>query len=318
MNSAQRQSRFAVILAFGLVYLFWGSTYLAIDIAVERIPPALMCGTRFLTAGVFMLAFCGMRGRNIWLNPRQLGQMATVGILLLMGGNLTLSYAEKNVSSGLAALIVAATPMWFLVLDTLLLGDHHVSARGKAGLALGVAGLAVLLWPDLTAATSFGRVQLWSSISLLCGSFSWALGSVLAKKWKSAEVDPFSATAWQMIAAGVANLLFAIGAGDFSRVVWTPRGISATVYLVVCGSWIGYTAYIWLLNHVPTAKVSTYAYVNPVVAVFLGWLILHERVDGYIVAGSAVVVASVILVTSAQVTKKPAIEAMAMVETTGD
>jgi drug/metabolite transporter (DMT)-like permease len=318
MTNVQRSSRFAVILAFGLVYFFWGSTYLAIDIAVERIPPALMCGARFLIAGVFMLAFCGMRGRNIRFNQRQLGQMATVGVLLLMGGNLTLSYAEKYVASGLAALIIAVTPLWFLVLDTLLLGNHHVSARGKAGLGLGVVGLAVLLWPDVTTTTSFGRVQLWSSISLLGGSFSWALGSVLAKKWKSADVDPFSATAWQMIAAGAANLLFAVAAGDLSRVVLTPRGIGATVYLIVCGSWIGYTAYIWLLNHVPTAKVSTYAYVNPVVAVFLGWLVLHERVDGYILAGSAIVVASVILVTSAQVTKKPAVEAMAMVETTGD
>jgi drug/metabolite transporter (DMT)-like permease len=318
MTPAQRQSRFAVIVAFGLVYFFWGSTYLAIDIAVERIPPALMCGIRFLIAGVFMLAFCGLRGRNIFFNARQLGQMAVVGVLLLMGGNLTLSYAERHVASGLAALIVAVTPLFFLVLDSLLLGDHHVSRRGKAGLALGVAGLAVLLWPSLTTTTTFGRVQLWASISLLGGSFSWALGSVLAKRWKSAEVDPFSATAWQMIAAGVANMLWAVSAGDFSRVVWTRRGIGATVYLIVCGSWIGYTAYIFLLNHVPTAKVSTYAYVNPVVAVFLGWLVLREAVDGYILAGSAIVVASVILVTSAQVTKKPAVEELAMVETTGD
>ncbi|HWY56123.1 MAG TPA: EamA family transporter [Terriglobales bacterium] len=318
MTHTQRQSRFAVILAFGLVYFFWGSTYLAIDIAVERIPPALMCGIRFLTAGVFMLAFCGLRGRNIWYNPRQLGHMATVGVLLLMGGNLTLSYAEKYVASGLAALIVAVTPLWFLVLDTLLLGDHHVSVRGKAGLGLGVAGLAVLLWPDVTTTTSFGRVQLWASISLLGGSFSWALGSVLAKRWKSADVDPFSATAWQMIAAGLANLLLAMAKRDFSQVLWTPRGVGATVYLIVCGSWIGYTAYIYLLNHVPTAKVSTYAYVNPVVAVFLGWLILHERVDGYILVGSAIVVASVILVTSAQVTKKSPTEEMAIMETTGD
>ena len=318
MTQAQRQSRFAVIFAFGLVYFFWGSTYLAIDIAVERIPPALMCAVRFLIAGVFMLAFCGFRGRNIRYSPRQLARMATVGVLLLMGGNLTLSYAEKYVASGLAALIIAVTPLWFLVLDTLLLGDHHVSIRGKAGLALGIVGLLILLWPDLTTTTSFGRLQLWAAISLLGGSFSWALGSVLAKRWKSADVDPFSATAWQMIAAGLANLLFAIAAGDFSRVLWTPRGVGATLYLVVCGSWIGYTAYIWLLNHVPTAKVSTYAYVNPVVAAFLGWLVLNEHVDRYILTGSAIKDASVILVTSAQVTKKPAVDEIAMAETTGD
>jgi drug/metabolite transporter (DMT)-like permease len=316
--TAQRQQRFAVILAFGLVYFFWGSTYLAIDIAVERIPPALMCGVRFLIAGVFMLAFCWWRGRNIRYNARQMARMAAVGVLLLMGGNLTLSYAELHIGSGLAALLLASTPLFFLVLDTLLLGDHHVSTRGKIGLVLGVVGMAVLLWPDLTTASAFGRVQLWSALSLLFGSLSWALGSVLAKKWKSPEVDPFSATAWQMVAAGLANLLFALAVGDPARVVWTARGVTAVLYLVVCGSWIGYTAYIWLLGHVPTSKVSTYAYVNPVVAVFLGWLVLHERVDGYILAGSAVVVASVVLVTSAQVTKKLAEEELPAVEVTGD
>lgn len=307
-----------VFLAFGLVYLFWGSTYLAIDIAVEKIPPALMCGVRFLIAGVFMLAFCGLRGKTILYKPTKLGEMAVVGILLLMGGNLTLSFAEKHVASGLAALIVAITPLWFLVLDTLLLGDHHVSVRGKGGLALGIVGLVVLLWPQLTATTSFGRTELWSSLSLIGGSFSWALGSVLAKKWKSPDVDPFSAIAWEMVAAGVANFLFAVVAGDFAYVIWTARGIGATLYLVVCGSWIGYTAYIWLLGHVPTSKVSTYAYVNPVVAVFLGWLILHEPVDTFIVAGSAIVIAAVVLVTSAEVKRKLKADEMAIVETTGD
>jgi drug/metabolite transporter (DMT)-like permease len=318
MTSAQRQQRFAVILAFGLVYFFWGSTYLAIDIAVEHIPPAVMCGIRFTIAGVFMLAFCWLRGRNIRYDARQLAEMAVVGVLLLMGGNLTLSYAETHIASGLAALIVAAVPLWFLVLDSLLLGDHHISPRGKVGLALGIVGLVVLLWPDLSATSSFGRAQLWASLSLLGGSFSWALGSVLAKKWKSPDVDPFSATAWQMIFAGMANLIFAAGLRDFSRAVWTARGIGAVTYLVVCGSWIGYTAYIWLLGHAPTSKVSTYAYVNPVVAVFLGWLVLHEKVDAYILAGSAVVVASVVLVTSAQVTKKSVAEEMPTVETVGD
>jgi drug/metabolite transporter (DMT)-like permease len=317
MSDALRPSRFAVILAFGLVYFFWGSTYLAIDIAVERIPPALMCGSRFFTAGIFMLVFCALRGRRVLYNRRQLAEMATIGLLLLMGGNLTLSYVEQHIASGLSALIVAVTPLWFLVLDSLLLGDHHVSPRGKAGLALGIAGLVVLLWPDLTATSTLGREQLWASICLLGGSFSWALGSVLSKKWKSAEVDAFSATAWEMVFAGAGNLLFAFFAGDISRVVWTPRGIGATVYLVVCGSWIGYTAYIWLLGHVPISKVATYAYVNPVVAVFLGWLILHEPINGYILGGSAIVIASVILVTSAQVTKRASLEIPA-VEATGD
>jgi drug/metabolite transporter (DMT)-like permease len=318
MTDSQRQLRFSVILAFGLVYFFWGSTYLAIDIAVEKIPPALMCGIRFLIAGVCMLAFCGLRGRRIRYNPRQLGEMAAIGILLLVGGNLTLAYAETHIPSGLAALIVAVVPLWFLVLDSLLLGDHHLSARGKVGLALGVAGLVVLLWPQLTATTHFERKELWASLSLQGGCFSWALGSVLAKKWKSPDVDPFSATAWEMIAAGLGNLLIAFVLGDLANVAWTTRGISAVIYLVICGSWIGYTAYIWLLGHVPTSKVSTYAYVNPVVAVFLGWLVLREPIDAYILGGSAIVVASVVLVTSAQVTRRSNAEELPVVETAGD
>lgn len=305
-----------VILAFGLVYLFWGSTYLGIDIAVQTIPPAFMCGLRFSIAGTVMLAVCAATGRKILYSPRQIALAAVVGLLLLMGGNLTLSYAELAVSSGLAALIVAITPLWFLVLDSLLLGDHHISARGKAGLFLGIVGLLVLVWPQLQAGT-MGHRELWASISLIFGSFSWALGSVLSKRWQSG-MDVFSSTAWQVIAAGAGNFLFAIFNGDFAHVRWTVRGVSAVMYLVVCGSWIGYTAYIWLLEHVPTSKVSTYAYVNPVVAVFLGWIILHERVDRFILMGSAIVVLSVILVTSAKVREKTVAEELPAVEAAGD
>jgi drug/metabolite transporter (DMT)-like permease len=305
-----------VILAFGLVYLFWGSTYLGIDIAVQTIPPALMCALRFSVAGVVMLAVCAGTGRKILYSPRQIALSAIVGLLLLMGGNLTLSYAELSVSTGLAALIIAITPLWFLVLDSLLLGDHHISGRGKAGLALGIIGLFVLFWPQLQAGT-VGHGEFWASVSLIGGSFSWALGSVLSKRWQSG-MDVFSATGWQVTAAGVGNFIFALFSGDLSRVTWTTRSLSAVLYLVVCGSWIGYTAYIWLLEHVPTSKVSTYAYVNPVVAVFLGWLVLRERVDRFILAGSAIVVLSVILVTSAKVKEKTLAEELPAVEAAGD
>ena len=312
MSRIQSPSRFAVILAFGLVYLFWGSTYLAIDIAVQSIPPALMCALRFSIAGLVMLVACAATGRRIWYSAKQIALASVVGILLLMGGNLTLSWAELSVPSGLAALIVAITPLWFLVLDSLLLGHHRISWRGKAGLGLGIAGLFVLFWPELHSTSALGRSELFPSLSLIGGSFSWALGSVLSKRWQSG-VDVFSGTAWQVTAAGVANFLLALVLGDFSRVAWTTRGVGAVLYLVVCGSWIGYTAYIWLLEHVPTSKVSTYAYVNPVVAVFLGWLILHERVDRFIVMGSVIVVLSVILVTSAKV-KDSAVEQEVPVE----
>jgi len=316
MHSDQRPSRWMVILAFGLVYLFWGSTYLGIDIAVQTIPPALMCAVRFSIAGVVMLAVCAATGRRIFYSPKQIALAAVVGLLLLMGGNLTLSYAELTVSSGLAALIIAITPLWFLVLDSLLLGDHHISGRGKAGLVLGIVGLFVLVWPQLQGGT-MGHREFWASISLIFGSFTWALGSVLSKRWQSG-MDVFSATGWQVTAAGVGNFIFALFNGDLARATWTTRGLGAVLYLVVCGSWIGYTAYIWLLEHVPTSKVSTYAYVNPVVAVFLGWLILHERVDRFILAGSAIVVLSVVLVTSAKIKEKTVAEELPAVEAAGD
>src|SRR5258708_8693765 len=142
-------SRWKIIVAFALVYVFWGSTYLGIGIAVEQIPPGVMCASRFLVAGTVMLAYCALTGRRIRFSARQLGHMAAVGILLLMGGNLTLSYAEQIVPTGLAALLIAVTPLWFLVLDSLLLGDHHISGRGKIGLAIGIAGVVVFIWPAL-------------------------------------------------------------------------------------------------------------------------------------------------------------------------
>jgi len=314
MSTAASPSRWKVIVAFGLVYVFWGSTYLGIGIAVEQIPPAVMCAARFLTAGTVMLAYCALTGRRIRFSARQFGHLAAVGILLLMGGNLTLSYAERIVPTGLAALLVAVTPLWFLVLDSLLLGDHHISRRGKIGLAIGIAGVVVLIWPDLLHPKSIGHRELWWSLGLQLGSFSWALGSVLSKKWQTAAANPFGAIAWQMVFAGLANLIFALLVEKPSNVTWTFRGVAAILYLVVCGSWIGYTAYIWLLQHVPTSKVSTYAYVNPVVAVFLGWLVLHERIDRYILMGSAIIVASVVLVTSAKISTRGVAEELPAVE----
>ena len=322
MSIAESASRWKIILAFGLVYVFWGSTYLGIGIAVEQIPPGVMCASRFLIAGTIMLAYCALTGRRVRFSAHQLGHLAAVGILLLMGGNLTLSYAEQIVPTGLAALLIAVTPLWFLVLDSLLLGDHHISRRGKVGLAIGIAGVVVLIWPDLKPGlghpNALGHRELWWSLGLQLGPFSWALGSVLSKKWQTAAVDPFSGTAWQIIFAGIANLIFALLFERHSSLTWSLRGVAAILYLVVCGSWIGYTAYIWLLQHVPTSKVSTYAYVNPVVALFLGWLVLHERIDRYILMGSAIIVASVVLVTSAKVSTRIAAEELPAVEAVGD
>src|SRR5258705_10194640 len=236
MPSATSPGRWKVIVAFALVYVFWGSTYLAIGIAVEHIPPALMCATRFTIAGVVMLAWCAVTGRRVRHTARDLFHMAVVGILLLMGGNLTLSYAEQVVPTGLAALLIAVTPLWFLVLDSLLLGDHHISQRGKIGLLLGIAGVLVLIWPEVRTPASIGRRELWWSLALLAGSFTWALGSVLSKKWPSP--DPFSATAWQVTFAGIANLAFAALFERRSDIMWTAAGGGPIFYLIVVRSWM--------------------------------------------------------------------------------
>jgi len=311
------QPRFRILLAFLLVYVFWGSTYLGIGIAVERIPPALMCAVRFLIAGLLMLLYCAATRRKIRLQPQQLFHQASIGVLLLVGGNLTLSWAEQYVSTGLAALLVAISPLWFLVLDAKLIGHHKISTRGVAGLLLGIVGMVVLLWPKLLAVRTLGSMQFFAAVGILLGAASWALGSVLSKRWKSG-VDPLVGTGWQATFGGLGNLLISLVLGEQHHVLWTTRGIAAIAYLVVCGSWVGYTSYIYLLQHVPISKVSTYAYVNPVVAVFLGWLILHERVDHFILLGSAIIIASVVLVTSAKVEATPARETLPAAEVVGD
>ena len=303
-------SRFLLGLNFLLVYVFWGSTYLGIDIAIQQIPPALMCATRFTVAGLIMLAYCVLNGKSIRRSRTELLQAAIVGNLLLVGGNLTLAYAELYIPTGLAALLIAIAPLWFLVLDSLLLGHHRVSARGLWGLSLGFSGTMVLLWPKLMARGELGRREFHYSLALIAGSLSWVLGSVLSKKWQEGSPS-FAATGWQVLFAGLGNGALALLNHDLARATWTRRGIGAIVYLIVGGSLIGYSAYIYILGHSPTAKVSTYAYVNPVVAVFLGWLVLGEKGDAYILAGSIIVISSVILVTGSTVIKasKPLVAA---------
>jgi drug/metabolite transporter (DMT)-like permease len=291
-----------VALAFAAVYVLWGSTYLGIRIVVEHIPPTMMGSARFLGAGPLMLAWCWLVKRRISITKNEAWRLATIGVLLLTGGNVMVAWSEQYVPSGLAALIVAAVPLWVMVIEALSRRGERPSARGIGGLALGIVGLAVLLWPKLTSGNPLGRLELMGAAGLLFASASWALGSVFARRWQ-VSVDALVATAWEMTFAGVVNFTLAMVTGQIFRTVWTPRGVGAIVYLIVFGSWIGFSAYIWLLNHVPTAKVATYAYVNPVVAVLLGWLILHETVDGYVIAGTVVIVGAVFLVTSAKMKK---------------
>ncbi|MGA3213785.1 MAG: EamA family transporter [Terriglobales bacterium] len=300
MHPAKIPIRWNVILAFALVYVFWGSTYLGIRIAVEHIPPLLMTGLRFLIAGVLMLVWCAVTGRRVRVTAGEAVRLAVIGALLLSIGNAALSWAEQWVPTGLAALIVSVTPLWFLILETWIFpGEHHVSGRALAGLFFGASGILVLLWPQLRHTSAVGRRELICSAVLMCGSLSWALGSVFSKRWKL-KLDSFTAAGYEMLIAGALNLLAGSMLGDWSRAVWSRRSVGAVIYLVIFGSWVGYSAYIWLLNHVPITKVSTYAYVNPMVAVFLGWLILREQITGYIAAGSIIIIVAVALVTGAK------------------
>ena len=306
--TSNRNHRVQVIVAFALVYLFWGSTYLAIGIAdSEHLPPYVMCALRFVIAGPLMLAACAAMGRRIRITWAEGVRLATIGCLLLVGGNGGLAWAEQWIPTGLAALIVAITPIWFMVLETFVFRGDRLSRRGLLGLALGIAGIVILFWPKFAAHNTLGFLQLIASSALLLCSMSWAIGSVLSRKWQM-KVDPFAATGWEMSFAAIGNALVALATGQIHRIVLTSRALMAVLYLVVFGSWIGYTAYIWLLKHVSTQKVATYAYVNPVIAVFLGWLVLHERFDGYIFAGSVVVIAAVVLVTTAKVHSREASE----------
>jgi len=301
--------RFKVVLAFALVYVFWGSTYLAIGIADdEHLPPFVMCAIRFLIAGPIMLAACAIMRRTVRVTRQQLLRLAIIGCLLLVGGNGGLAWAEQYVPTGFAALIIAITPIWFVVLEAFVFQGDRLSPRGVVGVVLGICGIAILFWPKFENRETLGIMQLICATTLLFSSFSWATGSVLSRKWQM-SVDPFVATAYEMIFAGLGHVLVSAITGQFRRAVLTPRAIMAVLYLVVFGSWVGYSAYVWLLKHVPTPKVATYAYVNPIVAVFLGWLVLHEGIDAFIACGSAVIVVAVALVTTAQVHSQPEEEA---------
>jgi drug/metabolite transporter (DMT)-like permease len=292
--------RLKVVVAFALVYVFWGSTYLAIGIADdEHLPPFVMCAIRFLVAGPILMAACAFMGRSVRVPRRELARLALIGCMLLVGGNGGLAWAEQYVPTGFAALIVAITPIWFVLLEAFAFRGDRLSSRGVMGVVLGICGIAILFWPKFEYRETLGIMQLVCATTLLFSSFLWAFGSVLSRRWQLA-VDPFVATAWEMIFAGCGHVVLSLVTGQYRRAVFTHRGMMAVLYLVVFGSWVGYSAYIWLLKHVPTPKVATYAYVNPIIAVILGWLVLREHIDVYIALGSAVVVIAVALVTTAQ------------------
>ena len=302
LSSQPQRSR--VILAFALLYILWGSTYLAMRVVVRDMPPYVAGTVRYLVSGPLMLAACALMGRKISLNRRDLGRLLIICILLLSIGNIGVLWGEEYVSSGLASLIVALVPIWVVMIEAWVFRAGRMTAKGLVGLAIGIVGLLVLLWPRIASGTHLGQLELLGAGILAGASFFWALGSVFSHRF-NLTVDVFASAAWQMTLAGIVNGVIALVTGQFQKTNWTKPALAGIGYLIVFGSWIGYTAYIYLLEHVPTPKVATYAYVNPIVAVFLGWIILHEQVDAYMLLGTAIIIASVALVNTSRLKGPP-------------
>ncbi len=313
MPPSEKQQRFSIAVAFGLVYVLWGSTYLAMRIAVRDLPPYVAGGTRYLISGPIMLLACFLLGRKVRITRRDLARLSVIGILLLSMGNIGVLWAEEYVPSNLAALIVATVPIWVVILEAWVFRSGRMSTQGLIGLILGIGGLLVLLWPRIASGTHLGRQELLGCAILAAASFAWALGSIFSHRF-SLTVDVFASAAWQMTIAGLVNTAVAFASGQFFKAHWSLPALGSIGYLIVFGSWIGYTAYIYLLEHVPTPKVATYAYVNPIVALILGWLVLREPVDVFMLVGTAIIIASVALVNTSKL-KQPQVETAVTEET---
>jgi drug/metabolite transporter (DMT)-like permease len=281
--------------ALACVYVIWGSTYLAIRVLVEDVPPMLSASARFLVAGGVMLAVLAARGHRIRVPGRALASAALIGVLLPAGGNGIVSVAEQTVPSGLAALLIASVPLWVVLLRSTV-GGERVARGTLGGLAIGFAGLAVLLLPgSRPAEATVGGILL-----VLVAACSWATGSFLSPRLTMPS-DPLVSTAWQLVAGGAALLVGALAAGepaDVHLADTSTKSWLALAYLIVAGSWVAYTAYAWLLQNAPISQVATYAYVNPLVAVLLGWSILDEQLTAGTLAGAGLVVASVAVVVT--------------------
>jgi len=282
-----------IAIAFFAVYVCWGGTYLAMRVAVVEIPPHLLSGSRFVLAGILLYVWA--RGRGHAAPTLQQWRSATViGAFLLLGGNASVAWAEQTVPSGLAAVLIAVAPIWMVGLEWAR-GGPRPTSYVLVGLLLGLAGVALLVSGRVSGQS---RVDPVGATILVVASASWAWGSVISKT-AALPKSPFVATSIEMIAGGVLLLITAGLAGQFRGFEVTTVSAEAAAswaYLVVFGSLVGFTAYIWLLGVTSIAKAGTYAYVNPIVAVLLGWAILNEVVTWRMLLAAGVILAGVALV----------------------
>jgi drug/metabolite transporter (DMT)-like permease len=298
--SRQRTApRWQILIAFTSVYLFWGATYAASRIGVHFVPAPLLAGVRLAVGGCLMLTFCAARGKRILGSAQEMRRLLLLGVLLLFGGNLGLVWAEYYIPSGFAALLVAIVPIYVAIIEWILPTGERLRLRGQAGLVLGFLGLGVLLWPSLQHGLRGDARQVLAVVALLLGALSFACGSVLARR-SSLALHPLVCAGWEMLVASACDLSLSTVLHQERIAHWNRESVVAVGYLVLFGSLAGFSAYVWLLSHVPVAKVATYAYVNPAVAVLIGALLLGERLQANEYAGMAITLLAVFLVTSSQ------------------
>lgn len=296
-SSSSSPSRTALTVAFAVIYVVWGSTYLGIRVAVESLPPFLMAGARFLVAGGLMMGWLAATG-GFRATPKQWRDNAVIGTFLLLGGNGLICWAEQFIPSGMTALLVGAQPLLMVLTEWIWPGGHRPTAITWLGLALGFAGVAWLAAPWQNAIS--GGLNLGGVIAIIAGCCCWAIGSIYGRRVRQ-PAGTLAATAMQMLGGGGTLLLVAWVHGDFVRLAPATvpaRSWLAFGYLIVMGSLVGFSTFVWLMKHSTPARVSTYAYVNPLVAVFLGWLILAEPVTARTLIAAAVIVVSVAIITS--------------------
>lgn len=307
MSASSTPSRFALILGFATIYLVWGSTYLAIKIAVETMPPFLMASGRFLLAGALIAGFIALT-RGFHATARQWRDNALIGALLLLGGNGLVSWAEQKIPSGIATLIISIGPVFIVLLDWAVQGIFKDGQRGSrpnlatfAGLALGMIGLGLLVGPDVLRTGPEGLDPM-RIIALVFACLFWSIGSIYTR-YATKPAEPFTGAAIQMLTGAVWLFGVSLVCGeltDLNVAAISARSMMAWFYLVVFGSLIGFTTFVWLMKHSTPSRVATYAYVNPIVAVFLGWQFAGEELSSRILVASAVIIAGVATITVAK------------------
>jgi drug/metabolite transporter (DMT)-like permease len=295
----------ALVIAFATIYIVWGSTYLGMRVAIETMPPFAMAAARFLLAGFLLYGFVRLRGAAA-PKPHQWRDATIIGTLLLLGGNGLVVWAEQYIPSGVAALIIGVSPVFFVLVEWAWPGGQRPTALTFAGLALGFAGIAWLAAPWESPAR--GGLHVGGMIALIVACASWSIGSIFSRHAKK-PAPPFVASGLQMICGGGALALVALLRGEFSAIDFAAisgRSWAAFAFLVLVGSLVGFSTFVWLMKHSTPARVSTYAYVNPVVAVFLGWLLLDEPITARTLLAATIIVTAVVIITTQKSKKKPA------------